>query len=132
MTDRGTHVPLIVQWPGHIKANTKCDDLVDFSDFLPTICDLAKVPLPKQEIQGRSFVPQLFSRRGNPREWIHIQDLGNRQVRNTEYMLNNKNELRRVVEIYEDPAPPNENRDPKKEAAARKKLQAAFDALDKL
>lgn len=129
MTDRGTHVPLIVYWPGHIKAKTKCNDLVDFSDFLPTICDLAKVPLPKEEIHGRSFVPQLFGKRGNPREWIHIQDLGNRQVRNKEYMLNNKNELRRVVELWEEPAPPNENKNPRKKAAARKKLQAVFDEL---
>jgi hypothetical protein len=44
-------------------------------------------------------------------------------------MLDNKNQLRRVVRLWEAPAKPNENRDPEKEAAARKKLQAVFDLL---
>ncbi len=44
-------------------------------------------------------------------------------------MLNNKNRLRRVVEPWEDPAKPDENKDPEKEAAARKSLQAVFDAM---
>jgi hypothetical protein len=46
-------------------------------------------------------------------------------------MLDNKNQLRRVVELWEEPAKPNENLNPEKEAAARKSLQAVFDALDR-
>ena len=46
-------------------------------------------------------------------------------------MLNNKGQLRRVVELWEAPAKPNENKDPEKEAAARNTLQAVFDALGK-
>lgn len=129
MTDRGTHVPLIVRWLGHINAGSTCDDLIDFSDLLPTLCELTGAPLPKVEIHGRSFSPQLFGKPGNPREWVHIQNAGDRQVRNSEYMLDNKNQLRRVVELWEDPAKPNENKNPDKEAAARKSLQAVFDAL---
>jgi arylsulfatase A len=131
MTDRGTHVPLILRWPGHIKAGSTCDDLVDFSDLLPTLCELADAPLPQAEIHGRSFAPQLLGKPGHPREWVHIQNLEDRQVRNSDYMLNNQNQLRRVVQLWEDPAPPNENQDPEKEAAARKSLQAVFDALGK-
>jgi hypothetical protein len=52
-------------------------------------------------------------------------------VRNNDYMLDNKDQLRRVVQLWEDPAKPNENRDPEKEAAARKSLQAVFNALGK-
>ncbi len=44
-------------------------------------------------------------------------------------MLNSKDELRRVVELWQEPAKPNENKDREKEAAARKSLQAVFDAL---
>ena len=131
MTDRGTHVPLIVRWPGHIKAGSNCDDLVDFSDLFPTICELTGAVLPQVEIQGRSFAPQLVGKRGNPREWIHIQHEGSRQVRNSDYMLDNKNQLRRVVELWEDPAKPDENKDPTMEASARKSLQAVFDSLGK-
>ncbi len=129
MTDRGTHVPLIVRWPGHIKADDQCDDLVDFSDLFPTLCELTGSPMPSAQIHGRSFAPQLLGKPGNPREWIHIQNEGDRQIRSSEYMLNNKSQLRRVVKLWEDPAPPNENKDPEKEAAARKMLQAVFDEL---
>ncbi len=131
MTDRGTHVPLIVRWPGHIKAGSTCEDLIDFSDFFPTLCDLTGASLPEEEIHGRSFAPQLLGKPGRPREWIHIQHEEARQVRNNDFMLNNKNQLRRVVELWEEPAQPNENKNPEREAAARKSLQAAFDALGK-
>jgi arylsulfatase A-like enzyme len=131
MTDRGTHVPLLVRWPAKIKAASTCEDLVDLSDFLPTICELTGAPLPKQSIHGRSFARQLLGKSGTPREWIHIQHGSQRQVRNRDYMLNNKGELRRVVPLGEDPAKPNENLASEKETAARKSLQAVFDELGK-
>ncbi len=129
MTDRGTRVPLIVRWPKHIKEDSTCDDLIDFSDLFPTLCELAGAPLPREKIHGQSFVPQLLGNPGNPREWIHIQDKDNRYIRSREYILDNKNQLRPVVEIWEDPAKANQDKYPEKEQAARKKLQAVFDNL---
>ncbi len=126
LTDRGTHVPLIVRWPGHVQGGSTCTDLVDFSDFLPTLCELGQAPLPAEAIHGRSFVPQLLGKPGNPREWIHIQHEGKRQVRNREYMLDHKGRLQRVVALGEKPPA---TRDPGKEAAARKSLHAVFDDL---
>ena len=131
MTDRGTHVPLIVRWPKHIQAGSTCDDLIDFSDLFPTLCDLAGAPLPREKIHGRSFLPQLLSNDGSPRAWVHVQDKGARHVRNKDYILNNKNQLRSVVEIWEPPAKPDQNKYPEKERAARLQLQAVFDALGK-
>jgi hypothetical protein len=81
-------------------------------------------------IHGRSFAPQLLGKPGQPREWIHIQNANSRQVRDREFMLNNKGELRRVGELWEDPARLDANADSAKEAAARKKLQAVFDSLE--
>ncbi len=129
MTDRGTHVPLIVRWPDHIKEGSTCDDLIDFSDLLPTLCELTHASMPDAEIHGRSFAPRLLGMPGHPREWVHIQYEGARQVRNSDYMLNNRNQLRRVVELWEDPAGPDENSNPEREAGARKSLQAVFDSL---
>ena len=129
MTDRGTHVPLIVRWPGRIQAGSTCGDLVDLTDFLPTLCELTGASLPDAKIHGRSFAPQLLGKPGNPREWIHIQNANDRQLRNNEYMLNNKDQLRRVVQLWEEPVRPNENKAPEKEAAARKTLQSVFDTL---
>jgi arylsulfatase A len=126
LTDRGTQVPLLVRWPGQVEAGSICDDLIDFSDFLPTLCDLAQASLPAEEIHGRSFAPQLLGKPGNPREWIHIQHQEQRQVRNSDYMLDNKGRLQRVVVLGEQPAAA---ADPDKEAAARTSLQAVFDRL---
>jgi len=46
MTNAGTHVPLIANWPGITPPGRVVDDLVDFSDFLPTLCDAALAPQP--------------------------------------------------------------------------------------
>ena len=130
MTDRGTRVPLIVRWPGQIQPGKVCDDLVDLSDFLPTLCELTGAPLPTERIHGRSFAPQLFGRPGSPREWIHIQNGENRQVRNSRYMLSNTDQLRRVGELWEEPARPNADKNPAEEAEARRVLRDVFLSLD--
>jgi len=129
MTDRGTHVPLIVRWPGKIEAGTTCSDLIDFSDLLPTLCDVANAPLPDQSIHGRSFLPQLLGERGNPRAWVHVQNAQGRYLRTHEFILTRGNELRPVVDLWLDPAEPIRN-DSLHQAAVRRALQSAFDQLD--
>jgi N-sulfoglucosamine sulfohydrolase len=37
----GIHIPMIITWPGHVKPNTETDALVDFTDVMPTLIDLA-------------------------------------------------------------------------------------------
>jgi arylsulfatase A-like enzyme len=69
-TDAGIHVPLIVHWPNRIRAGQTLFDLVDSTDFLPTIAELAGLAVPpKWGADGVSFAPRLFDRPGNPREW---------------------------------------------------------------
>ena len=69
-TDGGTHAPLIVNCPGRVPAGTISDDLVDFSDFLPTLAEIAKAKLPDVELDGRSFWPQCQGFAGKPRDFI--------------------------------------------------------------
>ena len=72
MTDAGTHVPLIANWPGVSPAGKVNGDLVDFSDFLPTLCDAAGVAIPEAlNIDGHSILPQLRGETGTPREWAY-------------------------------------------------------------
>jgi arylsulfatase A len=72
MTDAGTHVPLIANWPKTIPEKQVIDDLVDFSDFLPTLLDAAQSPLPtKLTFDGQSFLPQITGKQANPRKWVH-------------------------------------------------------------
>ena len=70
-TDAGTHVPLIAQWKGHIPSGKVNQDLIDFTDVLPTLADVAGARLPAGvTVDGRSFAPQLRGEKGQPREWI--------------------------------------------------------------
>jgi arylsulfatase A-like enzyme len=70
-TEYGTHVPLFVYAPAFIAASTN-NDLVDFTDFLPTLADMAHIPMPKTYgiLDGVSFYPRLIGQAGTPRDWI--------------------------------------------------------------
>jgi arylsulfatase A len=68
-TDAGTHVPLVVSWPSTIPGGSKCEDLIDCSDFLPTVLEAASLT-PPQDLDGQSFWPQLQGKRGTPRDWL--------------------------------------------------------------
>ncbi len=71
-TNAGTRVPLIADWPGVLASGTVCRDLVDFSDFFPTLCDAAGIQIPANlNIDGRTFLPQLMGKEGTPREWVY-------------------------------------------------------------
>ena len=69
-TDAGTRVPLVAYWPGTVPQGRVCEDLVDFSDFLPTCLAAAGQSVPPG-LDGRSFWPQLRGEPGKPREWIY-------------------------------------------------------------
>ncbi len=56
----GIRVPLIVHWPGKIKANSTSKAIVTGTDFYPTLLEMLDLPaLPDQHVDGRSFVPAL-------------------------------------------------------------------------
>lgn len=61
--DNGTHVPMIANWPGRIPAGAVSRDLVDSSDMLPTIADVAGISEghAKWNIDGGSFWPTMQS-----------------------------------------------------------------------
>ena len=94
MLECGSLVPTIANWPGVIEAGKVNDLLIDSSDILPTFADLAEAKLPtKNVLDGRSFLPQLLGKKGNPREWIFIE-LGNKwYVRDAKWKLNREGEL---------------------------------------
>ena len=46
--------------------------MIDFSDFLPTICEAASIKVPDNlDIDGHSFFPQLIGKKGDARKWIY-------------------------------------------------------------
>lgn len=97
-TDAGTHVPLVANWRGHVPEGFVCDDLIDFTDFLPTVLDVTETKAPSPFVyDGRSFLPQVLGEKGNPRDWIFCHydpRWGNRQKKR--YVQNKK------WKLYED------------------------------
>lgn len=70
-THTGSHVPLIAHWPGRSAEGRVCGDLIDFTDVFPTFCEAAGIAMPEGHPRdGRSFLPQVLGKRGDPREWI--------------------------------------------------------------
>ena len=70
--DSGTHVPLLVKWNGVVEPGFLNKSLIDFSDFFPTILDLADIKSNKKfDLDGLSFYPQLFGNFDSTRKWIY-------------------------------------------------------------
>lgn len=66
MFDESYRTPLLVSWPGKIKAGSVNQDLVSNLDFAETFLDLAGAAIP-QDMQGASLVP-LF-KGSKPTDW---------------------------------------------------------------
>ena len=55
----GIRTPMIVRWPGRIKAGTESDQVWYFADVLPTLADIAGAQAPT-DIDGVSVLPTLL------------------------------------------------------------------------
>ena len=102
MTDAGTRAPFIANRPGVIPKGKVCRDLVDFSDFAPTLCQAAGVTVPATlNVDGRSFLPQLRGEKGNPREWIYCWYSRNGGPNGREWARNQRYKLYRKGGFYD-------------------------------
>jgi len=101
MTDAGTHVPLIANWEGVTPKGKTNDDLIDFSDFMPTFAELTGTKMPEdKEIDGHSFAPQIVGEKANPRNWIYQEWEGKAWIRNQDWKLYNDG---RLINMKNDP-----------------------------
>ena len=124
--NRGTHVPLIVNWPGKVCAGGVSQDLVDFSDWLPTFVDLAGGKLPKVELNGHSFASSFMGGEGTERTFAFAESRrGAAFARDQRYKLYSDG---RLLDVPADP----EEKKPLPEGQAkevRARLQAALEQL---
>ncbi len=136
-TEAGTHTPLIARWDGVIPAGRMNTDLIDFTDFLPTLLDVAGLKATANAtLDGRSFAPQLKGRKGQPREWIFCHydpHWGifkfSRHVQDKQYKLYHDG---RLFDYRRDPleqAPIVESALTSEQGRARQKLQQVLDTL---
>ena len=90
MTDMGTRVPCIASWPAGIKQPGRVvDDLVEFCDVLPTLCEVTGAELPAEYPgDGSSIIPVLQNRSSaRQKDWLYIWYRGQVIVRNKQYSL---------------------------------------------
>jgi arylsulfatase A len=68
----GTNIPLLVYWPSQIPPGSRSQTLVDFTDFLPTLADIAHIPLPTDYgiLDGTSFYDNMMNFISKDRDWV--------------------------------------------------------------
>jgi arylsulfatase A len=78
LPDAGTHVSLVANWPDQIKAGRRVNELVDFTDFLPTLVEAAGASVPTEiKTDGQSFLPVLRGQPYKARDWIFCHYIRN-------------------------------------------------------
>lgn len=94
MKECGGLVPMIANCPGKISSGVVTSRLIDATDIMPTVAELAGAEMPKNStFDGNSFAGQLFGKKTTERDWIFCE-LGNKwYVRNKNWKLNNNDEL---------------------------------------
>ena len=70
--DRGTHVPLLVRWPGRIQPRSTSNALISGIDLSATILAAAGLDAPP-EMDGLSFLPALLGKTFRGREHIFAE-----------------------------------------------------------
>lgn len=133
-THLGTHVPLIVSWPGFAKNGRVLNDLISSVDVLPTLCDAAQVKI-NHVTDGVSFLPQLLGNPNTPREslycWYSPRQKLDLSVK--EYAFNREFKLYRTGEFYRIDSDPLEvipmeaNKLDREALAAKQSLQRTLD-----
>jgi len=130
LNDRGTRVPLIANWPGVTPSGAVSDDLVDFTDFLPTFAELAGARLPQGQLaDGQSFAPRLRGSSGSPRALVYCEGGKSYWVRNQRWKLYNDGRLFNMDADPYEKKPIRPDDDTPESAGTRSKLQESLDAL---
>ncbi len=136
--DMGMRVPLVVSWPAGMQGGRTLHDLVDMTDFLPTICEAAGVEVPSQlSIDGHSFLPQIRGQAGQPRDWIYCwyapdggQKAKREFARNQNFKLDRDGTLYDVSSVDDDKHPLDAGKLTPEQQAAKKLLQQSLDKYE--
>ena len=123
LTENGPRQPFVVNGPGLVPAGVQTDELTDFSDLLPTFCELAGAPLPTGvHLDGKSIAKVLLGKeKVGPRNWIlamgfgpaildeqgvrGTKDYAPRSIRDKRYKVHvHDGEVRQFYDLHRDPS----------------------------
>lgn len=68
--DRGLNVPFVARWPKVIKAGSRTNSLVHYTDVVPTFIEMAGGKLIP-EVDGKSFLPVLKNESAEIHEYVY-------------------------------------------------------------
>lgn len=130
LTDAGTRVPLIARWPGKVAADSFSDQLVDVSDFLPTLAEIADATLPSGvTLDGQSFAQLLKGKSEPGRKWVFAEHKGSAFVKNRRWKLYDDGRLFDLANDPEEQRPLDEETQTEKLSTSRRKLQQGFESI---
>jgi arylsulfatase A-like enzyme len=66
----GIRVPMIVRWPGKVKAGAESTQIWWHADFLPTLAEVAGAKAPAN-IDGISMLPAILGKKGKGHEFLY-------------------------------------------------------------
>lgn len=131
-TDAGTRVPLIAYWPGKIEGKKVNSNLIDFSDFFPTLMEASNINTDQLDLDGRSFYQQLMGSETPSREWIYSWYSRNGEDEKKKvYARNQRFKLYETGEFYEIPTDSLES-NPIDTNALDKETRLIYDQLSKV
>ncbi|MEI6890799.1 MAG: sulfatase-like hydrolase/transferase [Pontiella sp.] len=95
VTDGGTRVPFIACWKGMIQPGSVNENLVDFTDVLPTLVQLGGGEFPKNlDLDGMSFLDQMLGQENAPsRDWVFMGNLPKGMIRADQFSLDAADQL---------------------------------------
>ena len=92
VSQRGTHIPMIIYAPClNMTKQGEQDVLVNISDILPTIAEVAGVNIPESyEVNGESLIPFLATSKKEHREWIYAYNRDMQLIRGKYVLIDGK------------------------------------------
>jgi arylsulfatase A len=70
MYEGGIRTPMLVRWPGKVKAGSKNDIVTAFWDLMPTFADISRAEIPVP-IDGISFLPSLLGKKQKGHDYLY-------------------------------------------------------------
>jgi len=98
-------VPMIIRAPGG-KRNNRTNALVEFIDMYPSLCELAGIGTPKNQLDGKSFVP-LMNDPNLPWKEAVFSQFGGKAVKTDRYLYT---EWKNARMLFDHKTDPHENR----------------------
>ncbi len=135
--NEGSRVPLIMNWPAFIPPRTVYEGVVDCTDLMPTLLELAGAAVPADS-DGVSLVGPMSGDATRVREWVHCLMLGRYFFRDEQYALHEDGLLYDVRDetirhagypVAMNGAPIHDDELTGEQRAAKAKLEAARDKI---